>query len=267
MPIAASVARNAIAEVAPRIWVVIPCAGSGERAGKGALAKQYRSLAGQALVLHTLAAFTQVTALAGGVLVVAPGDGFFNEVLLPAGWAAADCGGATRASSVLSGLHVLAKHGAQTEDWVLVHDAARCLITPALIEALIERCRLDEVGGLLAVPLADTLKCSAAGRVQKTEPRSHKWLAQTPQMFRMGLLKAALAKVGNAATDESSAVESLGLQPLLVMGSPANFKVTWHEDFALAESILASRRHDPSVTAFVLAGPKPEKPIMKAGLT
>ncbi len=243
MPLSASVARKCIVDPALRLWVLIPCAGSGERAGKGAVAKQYRPLAGQAMVLHTISAFAKVQGLAGGVLAVARDDGFFSTVFLPDGWIAEDCGGPTRASSVANGLRVLAERGANAADWVLVHDAARCLITPALIEALIEQCQHDEVGGLLAVRLADTLKRSASGRVQKTEERDGKWLAQTPQMFRMGLLEAALAKMGSAATDESSAVESLGLQPLLVTGSPSNFKVTWEEDFALAEAILASRRN------------------------
>jgi 2-C-methyl-D-erythritol 4-phosphate cytidylyltransferase len=262
MPVSGSIATNKLSDPTPRLWVLIPCAGSGSRAGKGAITKQYRPLAGQAMVLHTVAAFVQVRSLAGGVLVVAPGDRFFDEVSLPPGWIAADCGGATRADTVASGLGVLAERGAQMGDWVLVHDAARCLITPVLIEALIERCFADEVGGLLAVPLADTLKQSAAGRVQKTEEREGKWLAQTPQMFRLGLLAAALAKIGSAVTDESSAVESLGLQPLLVMGSPSNLKITWHEDFALAESILVSRC-DRVVTALRMAATNLDIALMK----
>ena len=150
-------------------------------------------------------------------------------------------GGATRALSVGNGLQAMLKQAAQPDDWVLVHDAARCLITPTQINALIDACQHDSVGGLLGLPLPDTLKSSQAGRVQATLDRSGKWLAQTPQMFRAGQLLSALQSAGDAVTDESSAIEALGLQPLLVGGSAQNFKVTYPEDFALAEAILQSR--------------------------
>jgi 2-C-methyl-D-erythritol 4-phosphate cytidylyltransferase len=127
---------------------------------------------------------------------------------------------------------------------VLVHDAARCLITPAQIDQLIDACEHDEVGGLLAHKLPDTLKQEAGGRVAGTLDRSDKWLAQTPQMFRIGLLAQALGaarSAGTPVTDESSAIEALGLSPRLVAGSAQNFKVTYPEDFALAEAILLNR--------------------------
>ena len=124
---------------------------------------------------------------------------------------------------------------------MLVHDAARCLITPAQISNLIEACETDSVGGLLAHRLADTLKCALDGRVTSTLQRSDKWLAQTPQMFRIDLLRRALAQAGPAVTDESSAMESIGLRPLLVSGSAQNFKVTYPEDFALAQALLEAR--------------------------
>ncbi|HBH39409.1 MAG TPA: 2-C-methyl-D-erythritol 4-phosphate cytidylyltransferase, partial [Curvibacter sp.] len=131
--------------------------------------------------------------------------------------------------------------------WVLVHDAARCLVTPAQITQLIEACAQDVVGGLLALPLPDTLKQDAKGvdscRVATTLPRGDKWLAQTPQMFRLGLLQRALQEAGDAVTDESSAIEALGLAPRLVPGSAQNFKVTYPEDFALAEAVLQARRN------------------------
>jgi 2-C-methyl-D-erythritol 4-phosphate cytidylyltransferase len=128
---------------------------------------------------------------------------------------------------------------------VLVHDAARCLVTPQEIVALIDACRDDPVGGLLALPLPDTLKAEAGGRVQHTIAREHKWLAQTPQMFRLGALHAALdaARANGFAgiTDEASAIERSGAQPRLVEGRASNFKVTYPHDFALAEAILRSR--------------------------
>ena len=127
---------------------------------------------------------------------------------------------------------------------MLVHDAARCLICPEQIDRLIDACAGDEVGGLLALKLADTLKSESGGRVMATVERAGKWLAQTPQMFRIGALTAALrsaARSGAAATDESSAMEAMGLRPRLVAGSAENFKVTYPEDFRLAETILQSR--------------------------
>jgi 2-C-methyl-D-erythritol 4-phosphate cytidylyltransferase len=153
-------------------------------------------------------------------------------------------GGPTRAASVHNGLQALLKQSAQADDWVLVHDAARCLITPAQITALIVACQDDTVGGLLALPLPDTLKSSAAGRVAATVERHDKYLAQTPQMFRIGALIAALEAAEKRqlrVTDESSAMEAQGLKPLLVHGSAQNFKVTYPEDFALAQAVIKSR--------------------------
>jgi 2-C-methyl-D-erythritol 4-phosphate cytidylyltransferase len=228
-----------------RLWALIPCAGSGSRAGT-AQPKQYQVLAGQPLVLHTLAAFSAVPRLRATLLVLAPGDRFFETP--PAGALLASCGGATRAQSVFNGLSHLRTLGAQESDWVLVHDAARCLITPAQIEQLIDACLSDDVGGLLAHKLPDTLKREAGGRVAETVERGDKWLAQTPQMFRLGLLSRALAQAGDQVTDESSAIEALGLAPRLVAGSAQNFKVTYPEDFALAEAVLQARQGNRSKT-------------------
>jgi 2-C-methyl-D-erythritol 4-phosphate cytidylyltransferase len=133
------------------------------------------------------------------------------------------------------------ERGASVQDWVLVHDAARCLITPEQIDALIDACVNDPVGGLLALKLPDTLKREAGGRVAETVDRHDKWLAQTPQMFRLGPLMAALQAAGDAVTDESSAMEFVGQAPLLVEGSAQNFKVTYPQDFALAQAVLLAR--------------------------
>jgi 2-C-methyl-D-erythritol 4-phosphate cytidylyltransferase len=132
---------------------------------------------------------------------------------------------------------------------VLVHDAARCLLQPAWVDRLIDACLDDPVGGLLALPLADTLKAAlplAGGgeRVAATLDRSGKWLAQTPQMFRLGPLQTALqqaAASGVNVTDESSAIEALGLAPRLVPGDQENLKLTWPADFALAARLLETR--------------------------
>ncbi|MFM9902343.1 MAG: 2-C-methyl-D-erythritol 4-phosphate cytidylyltransferase [Polaromonas sp.] len=230
-----------------RFFALIPCAGSGSRAAT-AQPKQYESIAGQPMVMHTLAAFAAVPALAQTLVVVAADDGFFDPLPLT-GCAVARCGGATRADSVHNGLQALLAGGAAPTDWVLVHDAARCLITPQQITGLMAACQGDAVGGLLAQPLADTLKSEAGGRVASTLDRAGKWLAQTPQMFRIGPLLAALDAAAQAqltVTDESSAMEAAGHQPRLVPGSAQNFKVTWPEDFALAEAILRQRQHTPA---------------------
>lgn len=227
---------------APRCWALIPCAGTGSRAG-AAGPKQYQMLAGKPMVMHTLAAFADVSRIDQTLLVVSPDDDFFKTPqVLNASFLIATCGGSTRAASVFNGLNALLEEGAVAHDWVLVHDAARCLITPDQINQLLDACLGDEVGGLLALPLPDTLKSAQAGRVTCTLPRADKWLAQTPQMFRIGSLLEALELAGDAVTDESSAIEVMGLSPKLVTGSAQNFKVTYPEDFALAQAVLQSRQ-------------------------
>lgn len=223
----------------PRYFALIPCAGNGSRAGTAG-PKQYERVAGQPLVWHTLSAFAGVKRIARTLVVVAPGDGFFERnpttsaLVVP-------CGGATRAASVANGLRELRRAGAVDDDWVLVHDAARCLITPDLIDRLIDTCAGDEVGGLLAHPLADTLKIEQGGRVASTLERNDKWLAQTPQMFRLGMLRQALENAGDAVTDEAGAIEAMGLKPMLVPAGAQNFKVTYPEDFSMAEAVLRGR--------------------------
>ncbi len=196
------------------------------------------------MVSHTLFAFAAVPPIAGTAVVVSPGDDFLAQhVKLPnASFFIASCAGNTRAITVLNGLNALQAQGAQPADWVLVHDAARCLITPEQINTVIEACLADEVGGLMALKLPDTLKQESAGRVSATVDRTGKWLAQTPQMFRIGQLMQALEKAGDAVTDESSAMEAMGWAPKLVPGSAQNFKVTYPEDFALAQAVLLSRK-------------------------
>jgi 2-C-methyl-D-erythritol 4-phosphate cytidylyltransferase len=222
-----------------RYFALIPCAGHGSRAGTAG-PKQYERVAGQPLIWHTLSAFAAVQRIARTLVVVAPGDGFFERNPTTSALIA-PCGGATRALSVANGLRELRRAGAVDNDWVLVHDAARCLITPELIDRLIDECADDEVGGLLAHPLADTLKIELAGRVSDTLGREGKWLAQTPQMFRLGMLRQALEAAGDRVTDESSAIEHMGLRPKLVTAGAQNFKVTYPEDFAMAEAVLRDR--------------------------
>ena len=141
---------------------------------------------------HTLEALTSVSRLDGVLVVLAPDDAGFDAAVPPglrARVRQARCGGATRAHSVLGGLEVLAAAGHRDDDWVLVHDAARCLVQPSAVDRLIDACLDDEVGGLLALPLGDTLKQAEGGRAATTLDRRDKWPAQTPQMFRLGLLR------------------------------------------------------------------------------
>ena len=217
------------------------------------LPKQYQPVAGQPMVLHTLAAFAGVARLRGTLVAVAPGDHFLQGYANPS-FFSVECGGPTRADTVLGGLRALMARGAQAHDWVLVHDAARCLVTSAQIDALIDACAHDGVGGLLAHKLADTLKTAISGpggtRVASTVDRTDKWLAQTPPMFRIGPLRAAREHVGSSATDEASAMEAMGLHPRLVPGSALNFKVTYPEDFLLAQAVLAQRMHGATLERF-----------------
>jgi 2-C-methyl-D-erythritol 4-phosphate cytidylyltransferase len=237
---------------ASRCFALVPCAGSGSRAGTPK-PKQYELIAGKSMVMHTLAALGSVERLQQVVVVVSPDDAhpWPEAPEWPGHFLRINCGGATRAESVFNGLSALLKEGKnnsaglQAHDWILVHDAARCLITNVEINRLIDACQDDDVGGLLALPLPDTLKSAVNGRVSQTLPRQDKWLAQTPQMFKAGPLHAALqAKLAEnfeGITDEASAMEMAGFAPKLVAGSPYNFKVTYPPDFAFAEDLLGSR--------------------------
>lgn len=239
MPIASN------ATMPPKLWALIPCGGVGLRAGAG-IPKQYRVIAGKPMVMHTLAAFAAVERLRGVVVATAADDAFLADLFNDSFFIAAEAG-STRAETVFKGLTRLIEQDAEPSDWVLVHDAVRCLITPEQINALIDACQDDDVGGLLALPLPDTLKSEQSGRVADTLERDDKWLAQTPQMFRIGALLNALDLAGDLShtliTDESSAMERLGHAPKLVRGSAQNFKVTYADDFALAEAVLLNRQN------------------------
>lgn len=226
----------------PRCHALVPCAGAGSRAAAG-MAKQYVVIAGRTIVAHTLAALADVARLATVLVVLAPGDSTFKRVVATtaSNVRTFDGGGESRALTVANGLDELLRLGAAADDWVLVHDAARCLVRAVSIDALIDACIDDAVGGLLALRLADTLKVERGSRVASTLTRVDKWLAQTPQMFRIGMLRDALREAGPDVTDEASAIEALGHAPLLVEGALENFKVTHASDFALAARLLETR--------------------------
>lgn len=226
-----------------RYWLVMPAAGAGRRFGSE-LPKQYAALAGRTVIEWSLAPFLEDARCARIVVAVAAEDRHWSRLPVAAR-ALVTTGGGQRSQSVRSGLAALAGE-ASAADWVLVHDAARCLVRPEWIDRLIDVCADDPVGGLLALPVADTLKREAEGRVMKTLPRDAVWQAQTPQMFRVGPLADALEGAGANATDEASAMEWQGQSPRLVLGSSENFKITQPEDFELAEAVLRSRRKEPA---------------------
>jgi 2-C-methyl-D-erythritol 4-phosphate cytidylyltransferase len=225
-----------------RHFALVPAAGSGSRMGD-ALPKQYLSLAGRPLIFHTLSVLCAHSGIEAVFVVLAVEDGHWKRH----DWAALGpklqplfCGGRTRADSVLNGLKAISRT-AGPEDWILVHDAARPCLAPHHLDALLREVAEDEVGGILAVPVADTLKrADADQRIAATVPRERLWQAQTPQMFRYRLLRKALER-SREVTDEAGAVEALGLAPKLVAADATNLKVTFPLDLQLASWILANR--------------------------
>ena len=228
-----------------KLFALIPAAGSGARMGTD-LPKQYLQLAGKPLLYHALNGLCGNHAIERVFVVLAQGDKRYAQVDWQPFAARLDplyCGGTTRAASVFNGL-IAARGEIDADDWVLVHDAARPCLAAAALERLISTLRDEQTGGLLALPVVDTLKRGdAAEYVVQTEARDNLWQAQTPQMFRYGLLLEALHAIDPAAaTDEAQAIERMGLRPKLVMGDSRNLKVTYPQDLALAELLLASVR-------------------------
>ena len=221
--------------------VIIPAAGTGSRM-ESAFPKQYLKLNGKALIQHVVELFAAVDCVVSIHVILSPQDSYWetlnigNEVKLKIH----HCGGSTRADTVLNGLKAIESH-VQNEDWILVHDAARPGLSDALLNQLLDTLKEDAVGGLLAVPLADTLKrADAQGLVEATIPRTALWQAQTPQMFRYAILKKALESFPGSPTDEAEAIEALGLKPKLVTGELRNLKVTYAQDLAVLTALLAT---------------------------
>lgn len=232
-------------EYPQRYFALLPAAGVGARMGANS-PKQYLQIGGKPMLRHTLDAFRSSPLIAHTYVVVSADDPFIDAVLPPDGVTVLRCGGATRMESIRNGLRAL--HGSiALDDWVLVHDAARPGLDAELIERLIVETGEHPAGGLLALPVVDTVKRSSAGEVA-TVSRDGLWLAQTPQMFRYQLLLRALdaATDPSAITDDASAVEALGLAPKLVEGHPRNLKVTLPADIRIAEMYLAAYRTDPN---------------------
>ena len=230
---------------APRNFALIPAAGVGARmAADGP--KQYLSLCGKPMVRHALDAFLASEKISHVFVAVSAGDREIDAVVPGHGVTVLRCGGATRMESIRNALDAMAA-SVRDADWVLVHDAARPGLDCALIEKLIAAVGVHPVGGLLALPVVDTVKRAGAGfNASTTIARDGLWLAQTPQMFRYRLLREALDAATNSAidaaaiTDDASAVEALGYAPLLVEGHPRNLKVTLPRDIPIAEMYLAA---------------------------
>lgn len=224
-------------------WVVVPAAGVGSRM-QADRPKQYLLWGQRTLIEHTLDCFLDQSDLRGLVVSLSATDSWWPE--LPC---AVDAritrvtGGRERAESVLNGLAALRELGAADADWVLVHDAARPNLANADLQHLLTTLADDPVGGLLAVPVRDTLKqIGTDGRVTTTPDRALFWQAYTPQMFRLGPLQQALSDAlaaGAQITDEASAMEWAGHAPLLVEGRADNIKITRPEDLEW----LAHRQH------------------------
>lgn len=223
------------------IWAILPAAGIGRRMGS-ITPKQYLLLNGQPVIAHSLRKLTAVAAIAKVIVVLHPDDTHWSGLGLEDGNRVQSVGGGDeRFQSVLNGLEALSDLAA-ADDWVLVHDAVRPCVRSADIERLITTLDHHAVGGLLGVPLENTLKqVDAQGLVQATPDRRHYWHAMTPQMFRFGTLSRALRQLvadGEQVTDEAAVIERAGLQPQMVAGHSDNIKITEEADLLMAGQIL-----------------------------
>jgi 2-C-methyl-D-erythritol 4-phosphate cytidylyltransferase len=220
----------------PSYTVIIPSAGSGSRMGQD-IPKQYLLVNGKSILEHTVMVFASMPQISQIIIVTQNDDQFIDSYL---NWSAKvqilKCGGKYRAQTVLNALQQLA---CEANDWVLIHDAARCCITAGLVEKLILSLAEDQVGGILALKAPDTLKQVKDGVICSTLDRSQVYYAQTPQMFRYQILLNALLQAKlDEITDDASAVEALGLPVKIVDGSSTNIKVTYITDLLLVESII-----------------------------
>ncbi|CAK0744399.1 2-C-methyl-D-erythritol 4-phosphate cytidylyltransferase [Gammaproteobacteria bacterium] len=207
--------------------------------------KQYLPLAGRTVIEHTLARLCSHPDLTGVVVTLAAGDEYWSHLrmnlpipIYPV------AGGSERVHSVQAGLFYLETLAAP-DDWILVHDAARPCLRPVDLQRLVAALVDHPVGGLLALPISDTVKrANTKGEVLETVPRQELWRALTPQMFRLKHLCAAITMAitqGWTPTDESAAMEMEGYRPLMVAGHADNIKITHYQDLKLAELFLSQK--------------------------
>lgn len=229
------------------LWVLVPAAGIGARM-RADRPKQYLPLAGKTVLAVTLERLATVSGISGILVGIGDDDPWWPEISTRVTAARETFrGGAERAQTVLNGLHSLSRF-ASPDDLVLVHDAVRPCVRAADIVRLIERAGAHADGGLLALPVSDTVKRSDAGNfVVETVARDRLWRALTPQMFRLkrlgDALSAAIAR-GDSVTDEAFAIEQAGGKPMLVESAADNIKITVPADLVLAEMILNSQARE-----------------------
>ncbi|MCP2041764.1 2-C-methyl-D-erythritol 4-phosphate cytidylyltransferase [Neisseria sp. HSC-16F19] len=227
-----------------RLIALVPAAGVGSRFGSSS-PKQYTNIAGCTVLEHSVTRLAAHAHIAAVAVVVSPQDAYIDEIYpperLPEKLHILRCGGDSRADSVANGLDALLNTGlVQAEDRILVHDAARCCLPADALQRLIDEAAAHPVGGILALPVADTLKRSnGTQHIDATVARAGLWQAQTPQLFPAALLQRALHSGGrDHITDEASAIEQLGLQPLLVLGDSRNLKMTLPQDAYIVRLLL-----------------------------
>ncbi len=225
-----------------RIWAVVPAAGVGLRY-RSSIPKQYLPLCGIPVVLHSINRLIKIKEIKEVFVVLSPEDTFWQKLDYSNPKLKTTLGGNNRSESVSNALNDLSAK-ADKEDWVLVHDAVRPCVSQSDIQKLIEAIRNEDIGGLLAYPLSDTIKEVDDGlSVRKTIAREKLWSAMTPQIFRYGLLREAYKEAiltGVSVTDEAGAIELLGLRPKIIQGEKTNIKMTHAQDMALAESIISA---------------------------
>lgn len=222
-----------------QIIAVVVAAGVGSRMG-AKTPKQYLMLAGKTMLEMSVEAMLAESRIERLIVVISPSD-LIGQTLTftDPRVEVARVGGTTRAMSVKNGITYSA---AGTGDWVLIHDAARPCLAASDLSKLIDTCIAEDQGGILAIRVNDTLKAvNEDGEIEKTVPRDGMWAAQTPQMFKADILNDALEKAGSAVTDEASALEFVGLKPMVIEGSSTNIKVTRPEDLWIAQAILDGR--------------------------
>jgi len=232
--------RTSTTHANPRYWIIVPAAGIGARMSS-TIPKQYLTLAGKTLLEQTLERLLKLPFIQRVILVLHPRDGWWEKLAMKDDPRIQIVnGGDQRSQSVFNALQDLAEL-ADENDWILVHDAARPCVTLASIENLRAQTSKHSVGGILGVPVSDTLKTVAEQQILATVDRDQLWQAQTPQMFRYGLLHSCLARAlreSKSITDEASALEAYGHRPLMITGRSDNIKITRPEDLVLAQWIL-----------------------------
>lgn len=209
--------------------------------------KQYLPLNGKPILRHAIDTFEAMDQVSQVFIVIAPKDAYWSDALLLGchKTQVLSCGGDSRASSVYQGLQAMLSY-VNEEDWVLVHDAARPGLDVGMVQRLIAAIGSTDVGGLLALPLADTLKrADATQHVAETIPREALWQAQTPQMFKAGMLQQALAMhLHRLPTDEAQAMEWAGHVPKLVLGDLKNLKITYPHDVAVVSALMQATQSE-----------------------